>query len=73
MVDLNQVRNQENSSEPLHLEVSNVGNPVDSLPTVPETPLSESLETPISRVKILSTLSLEFNLQIAECILLFNY
>ncbi|KAG5553069.1 hypothetical protein RHGRI_011059 [Rhododendron griersonianum] len=48
MVDLNQVRNQENSSEPLHLEVSNVGNPVDSLPTVPETPLSEYLETPIS-------------------------
>ncbi|KAG5565055.1 hypothetical protein RHGRI_001067 [Rhododendron griersonianum] len=49
MVDLNQVGNPEDSSEPLNLEASNVGNSIDFPPAVPETPLPESLETPTSQ------------------------
>ncbi|KAG5565904.1 hypothetical protein RHGRI_001728 [Rhododendron griersonianum] len=47
MVDSNQIENLENSPDPLNLDASNVENPVNSPLAVSETPLPESLETPI--------------------------
>lgn len=61
MVDLNQVGNPHDPSEPSNPDASNVENPVDSSLAVPETLPPESLETPISQVKILSNSLLEFH------------
>lgn len=57
MVDLNQIGNPEDSSDSSNPNVSKVENPVDSPCAVPETLLSESLETPIPQVKYYQTLS----------------
>ncbi|KAI8572180.1 hypothetical protein RHMOL_Rhmol01G0178300 [Rhododendron molle] len=46
MVDLNQIGNPEGSSDPSNPKASNVEIPIDSPPTVPETPLPESLKIP---------------------------
>ncbi|KAG5553323.1 hypothetical protein RHGRI_011255 [Rhododendron griersonianum] len=46
MVDLNQIGNPEDSSDPSNPCASNVENPIDSPPTISEILLPESLETP---------------------------
>lgn len=60
MVNLNQIGNPEDSSDPSNPCASNVENPIDSPPTISEILLPESLETPTPQVKILSNSLLEF-------------
>lgn len=60
MVDLNQVGNPGDSSEPSNLDASNIENPVDSPLVAHEILPLESLETSNSQVNILSNSLLEF-------------